>query len=124
MTHSTSNADRPTRRSLPSVVAVGVLFLVLGALDAYQGAAPLLRSVGSSRMAGDDLLVLAIGIAALVGGTYVLRGHAWARWLLAAWMALHVAISAGRPAELGAHLAIFGVVAFLLFRQRAEVHFG
>ena len=124
MTHSTSNADRPTRRSLPSVVAVGVLFLVLGALDAYQGAAPLLRSVRSSRMAGDDLLVLAIGIAALVGGTYVLRGHAWARWLLAAWMALHVAISVGQPTAFVAHLVIFGCIAYLLFRPGASAHFG
>ena len=124
MTHSISSPDRPARRSIVSVVAVGVLFLALGVLDVYRGLAPLFGSARSPRLAGDDVLVLAIGVAALVGGTYVIRGHNWARWLLAAWMALHVAISVGQPAQLGAHLVIFGVVAFLLFRQRAAAHFG
>ena len=122
MTHAIPSEDRPARRSLKSVVAVGVLFLVLGALDVYQGVAPLFGP--GSRLAGDDVLVLAIGVAALAGGAYVLRGRNWARWLLAAWMALHVAISAGQPAQLGAHLAIFGVLAFLLFRSRAAAHFA
>jgi hypothetical protein len=68
--------------------------------------------------------VLAIGLAALIGGTFVLRGQNWARWLLAAWMAFHVAISVGKPTALVAHLAIFGFIAFLLFRPPASAHFG
>ena len=75
-------------------------------------------------MATDDVEVLAIGIAAIVGGVYVLRGANWARWLLAAWMALHVAISLGQPTALLAHVAIFGFVAYLLFRPGASVHFA
>jgi hypothetical protein len=35
-------------------------------------------------------------------------------------MALHVAISVGQPAQLAAHLVIFGFVAFLLFRSQAS----
>jgi hypothetical protein len=108
------------RKPIPSILVVGVLFLALGVLDVWRGVAPL---AGSGRLAGDDVLVLAIGVAALVGGSYVLRGRNWARWLLAGWMALHVVISAGKPAQLGAHLAIFGGVAFLLFRSRASAWF-
>ena len=116
--------ERAARRTLPSVVAIGVLFIGLGVVDIYQGVAPHLGSARRPLFAGDDMLVLAIGVAALVGGVFLLRGRNWARWLLAAWMALHVAISAGRPAQLAAHVAIFGFMTFLLFRPRASAHFG
>lgn len=107
-----------------SVLAVAALFLVLGALDVYRGLAPLLASAPRWHMATDDVEVLAIGIAAIVGGVYVLRGANWARWLLAAWMALHVAISIGQPTALLAHVVIFGFVAYLLFRPGASTHFA
>jgi hypothetical protein len=124
MIPSTTIPPRTARMRLPSsILAVGVLFLALGALDVYQGAVPIVSSIGRSRIAGDDMLVLAIGVAAVVGGCQLLRARSWARWLLVAWMVLHVAISAGRPAAFGAHLAIFGGIAFLLFRSRATPHF-
>jgi hypothetical protein len=111
------------RRPIPSLVAVGALFLALGVLDLYRGIAPLFGSARGAHLAGDDVLVLAIGVAALVGGFYVIRCRNWARWLLAGWMALHVAISVGQPAKLGAHLVIFGFVTLLLFRPRASACF-
>ena len=110
------------RRPTASILVVGLLFLALGVLDVWRGVAPLFD--GHARLAGDDLLVFAIGIAALIGGTFVLRGRNWARWLLAAWMAFHVAISVGKPTALVAHLVIFGFIAFLLFRPPASAHFG
>jgi len=110
------------RKSIPSIIVTGVIFLALGVLDVWRGIAPLFGATG--RLAGDDVLVLAIGVAALIGGTFVLRGRNWARWLLAAWMALHVVISIGEPFKLVAHLVIFGFIAFLLFRPPASAHFG
>ena len=124
MTHSTSRSAPAPRSPLPSVVVVAVLFFAVGVLDVYRGIAPLFGDTRSPRLAGDDVLVLAIGVAALVGAAYVLRGRNWARWLLAAWMALHVAISIGRPAELAAHVVIFAVLTFLLFRSRTASWFG
>jgi hypothetical protein len=106
---------------MASVVAVGVVFLGLGVLDVWRGVAPLFGA--AKRLASDDLLVLAIGVAALVGGTFVIRGRNWARWLLAAWMLLHVVISIAHPAQLVAHLAIFGFIAFMLLRPAASAHF-
>jgi hypothetical protein len=100
-----------------------VLFLLLGVLDVWRGVVPLLGSARPLRLDGDDLLVLAIGVAALVGGAFVIRGRSWARWLLAAWMLLHVAISVSHPGQLVAHLAIFGFITFLLFRPPASTHF-
>ena len=110
------------RKTNPSILVVGVIFLALGVLDVWRGVAPLFA--GQSRLAGDDMLVLAIGVAALIGGTFVLRGRNWARWLLAVWMAFHVAISVGKPTALVAHLVIFGFIAFLLFRPPASAHFS
>lgn len=112
------------RKTNPSIVGVGVVFLALGVLDVWRGVAPLFGADAKARLAGDDMLVLAIGVAALIGGTFVLRGQNWARWLLAAWMALHVAISVGKPFAFVAHLVIFGFIAFLLFRPPASAHFG
>ena len=111
------------RKTLPSILVVGVIFLALGVLDVWRGVAPLFGTGARPRLAGDDVLVLAIGVAALIGGAFAIRGHNWARWLLAAWMALHVAISIGKPFELVAHLVIFGCIAFLLFRPPASAHF-
>jgi hypothetical protein len=107
-----------------SIVVVGVIFLLLGALDIWRGVAPLYASAPRWHMATDDVEVLIIGIAAIVGGIYVLRGANWARWLLAAWMALHVAISIGHPSALLAHTAIFGFIVYLLFRPAASAHFA
>jgi len=112
------------RKSNPLVVAIGVLFLLLGVLDVYRGLAPLFGASPAPHLATDDMQVLAIGIAALVGGTFLIRGQNWARWLLAVWMAFHVAISIGQPGKLIAHLVIFGFIAFLLFRPRSSAHFG
>src|SRR3954466_318550 len=123
MTSSTSTPLGGVRPRIRSVLGVGVLFLVLGALDLWRGLAPLFASAPHWHMAADDMEVLAIGVAAIVGGIYVLRGANWARWLLAAWMALHVAISIGQPTALIAHLVIFGFVAWLLFRPGASPHF-
>jgi hypothetical protein len=124
MTNVDLNQERRVRTPRRSVLAVGVLFIVLGALDVYRGLAPLLASAPRWHMATDDVEVLAIGIAAIVGGSYVLRGANWARWLLAAWMAMHVAISIGQPSALLAHVVIFGFVAYLLFRPGASTHFA
>jgi len=107
-----------------SIVVVGVIFLLLGVLDIWRGLAPLFASAPRWHMAADDVEVLVIGIAAIVGGVYVLRGANWARWLLAVWMALHVAISIGNPSALLAHTAIFGFIAYLLFRSGASTHFA
>lgn len=109
------------RRPPTSILAIGALFLALGCLDLYLGVAPI---VHTARPAGDDLLVAAIGVAALLGGTFLLFGRNWARWLLAAWMAFHVAVSIfHEPLELLAHVVIFGVITYFLFRSRVSTFF-
>ncbi len=108
------------RRPPPSVAIIAAIFLALAVLDLYRGLAPL---VHSGRLAGDDVIVLGIAVAAAVGGVFLLYGHDWARWLLAAWMALHVIISIGEPRQLVGHIVIFGVIAFFLFRPGIRAFF-
>lgn len=112
---------RPPRTPPPSILVVGLLFLAVGCLDLIRGLAPLFHPPGA--LGGDDLLVLAVGVIALVGGAFVIVGRDWARWLLAAWMAFHVALSVGHVGQLLAHLAIFGVIAYFLFFRSAAAHF-
>ena len=103
-----------------SIAIVAVLFLVVGCLDLYRGLAPLFTA---GRLHGDDVTVLAIGVAAVVGAVFLVRGHRWARWLLAAWMGLHVAISIDDVRKLLMHAAVFAVLLFFLFRSAVREHF-
>ncbi len=108
------------RRPPLSIAIIGAIFLALAALDLYRGLAPLFHG---GRFAGDDAIVLGIAVAAAVGGVFLLYGHDWARWLLAAWMALHVLISIDSPRQLLGHIVIFGLIAFFLFRPAVREFF-
>ncbi len=108
------------RKPPPAIAVVCALFLAVGCLDLYKGLAPLVQA---GRLHGDDVIVLALGVAAVAGAAFVLYGHNWARWLLAAWAALHVAISIGDVRQLVGHIVIFSVLLFFLFRRGARPHF-
>ncbi len=103
-----------------AIAIVCALFFAVGCLDVYRGLAPLFAA---GRLHGDDVTVLAIGVTAVVGAAFVLLGRSWARWLLAAWAALHVAISIGDVRQLVMHVVIFSVLLFFLFRPAARPHF-
>jgi len=103
------------------VLVIGVLFIAIGLLDIWLGGSPLASK--PAHLASDDLLVASIGIIALLGGIYVLKGHNWARWLLAAWMALHVALSIRQPYALLGHVVIFGLLLAGLFHPAASAYF-
>ena len=65
-----------------------------------------------------------VRLLAVLGGVFVLRGHNWARWLLLAWIAFHVILSAFHAwSELIVHGLLFVVVACVLFRPRASAYF-
>lgn len=66
----------------------------------------------------------AAGVAAIVGGIYLLRGHNWARWFVIAWMALHVVLSLFHNAtEVAVHSAFCAVLAYFLFRSTTAPYF-
>jgi hypothetical protein len=63
-------------------------------------------------------------LLAILGGAFVLRGKNWARWLVLAWIAYHVVLSAFHHFfELAVHAALLAVFAYILFRPRASAYF-
>jgi hypothetical protein len=73
----------------------------------------------------DGIWIEAVEIAAVVGGTFMLRGRNWARWLAIAWMAFHVGLSAfGAFQELAIHSLFLAAMAWILFRPNARRYFS
>jgi hypothetical protein len=57
-----------------------------------------------------------LGIIAIVGGNLVYNGCGWARWVVLAWLAFHVAVSVLNSLLLAAaHLVLLVAVAYFLF---------
>jgi hypothetical protein len=108
------------------------VFIIVGAGGILKDVLPLLgpdRADAFRGLAGEGLLGLTliwgIRLLAVVGGVFVLRGCNWARWLLVAWMALHIGISLFHsPLEAAMHVVIFAGLAFLLFRPTASKYFA
>jgi hypothetical protein len=72
----------------------------------------------------DVVLVLFVRLLAIVAGVFMLRGANWARWLVLAWIAYHVILSAFHSvSETVAHGALFAAVAYVLFRPKASAYF-
>jgi hypothetical protein len=105
-------------RSSVSVTIVGRLFVAMGV---FMFAVHLQPILAGHAVQSDGL---AVELAAIVAGVFLLRGRNWARWLAAAWMALHIAITWGEPRQLALHAAIFAAIAFILFRPQANAHFS
>lgn len=65
-----------------------------------------------------------VRIAGIVSGIFMLYGYNWARWLLVAWMAFHIVVSAMHSvSQLLMHVVIFSVILFFLFRRPASAYF-
>ena len=101
-----------------AVTVLGVLFMVAGTVGLVYHAA-------NERTSWALALISLIRIAAIVGGIFLLLGHSWARWLLVAWLAFHVVISAFHSVgQVAAHAVLLVVVAYFLFRDhRAAEYF-
>ncbi len=70
-----------------SVSFLGCLFIGVGVVSLVYH---LLRD----RLDYWTLPISLVGILAIVGGVFLLKGRNWARWLVLAWLAFHVAVSA------------------------------
>jgi hypothetical protein len=104
-----------------SVTAIAALFIVAGAAGLVYHAG---EFDTQHPLAGDFLWVSVVRLLAIVGGVFLLLGHAWARWLLLAWMGFHVVLSLWHtPVELALHALLLALVAWVLFRPAAAAFF-
>jgi hypothetical protein len=68
--------------------------------------------------------VLLVGIIAIVAGGFLLRGARWARWLVLAWLAFHVVVSAlNSLTDALPHLALLLVVGYFLLGPPTAKYF-
>jgi|SRR5882672_10657887 len=104
------------KRPLP-VLVFGILFIL-------AGIAGLIYHLKGRALESDYLLISAIRLLAILGGIFLLLGHNWARWLLLAWLAFHVLVSASHSMqEFAAHTVLLFLFAFFLFRTPASAYF-
>lgn len=65
-----------------------------------------------------------VGVVAVVAGVFLLRGARWARWLLLAWLAFHVAVSALESLSVALpHAALLLVVGYVLLGPPTSKYF-
>lgn len=63
------------------------------------------------------LPVSLVRVLAVLGGVFLLLGRGWARWLLLAWLAFHVVLSAFHSfSEFAAHAVLLLILGYFLFR--------
>jgi hypothetical protein len=102
----------------PSVLVLSCSYIAVGTIGfAYHFPQPLAFHYEDVWIEGAELL-------AFVAGVFMLRGHNWARWLAAAWMAFHVAISFPVVRQIAIHSLFLAVIVWLLFQSRAERYFA
>jgi hypothetical protein len=114
-------AQNPMPKRPLSLTLIAWIFIAVGCLGFFYH-----LSEFKGRPSFDYALagVCVIRLLAVVGGIGMLRGLGWARWLLAVWMAFHVAVSAlHNVSELVMHIVIFGVLAVFIFRPQANAYF-
>jgi hypothetical protein len=114
-----------------TITLVSAIFILVGTAGLLADLWPLVTSGGAEQLAklrADGLADLApawgLRLLAIVGGLALRGGHNWARWLLAAWMLIHVGISLFHSfGEVFAHCAIFGPLLYVLFRPPVQPFF-
>jgi hypothetical protein len=113
-------ADGTTRQRPLSVTVIGLLFIGVGALGVGYHAREF-WAPGSFRY--ELIWITGVRLLAVVGGLYLLLGRNWARWLLVAWLAFHVVVSAlHSAAEAVMHAVLLVVIGYFLFRPRASAY--
>lgn len=113
-------ARPPSRRPL-SVTIIGWLFVAAGIVGFVYHAT---GRHTSGRFDYQAMWVLCVRLLAIVGGAFVLRGARWAPFLLVAWMAYHVVLSALHSwSEAAVHGVLLAGIAYVLFRPEASAYF-
>jgi uncharacterized membrane protein HdeD (DUF308 family) len=92
--------------------------IVFGSLFILAGLVGILYHLSDRPL---DPWILLLRLLAIVSGLFLFLGHNWARWLLAAWLAFHVVVSAFHSLEqTAAHLVLLALVVYFLWRPEVS----
>jgi uncharacterized membrane protein len=108
-----------------SITVISWIFIVFGGIALFTGLLALPQRITELKQHPFEFwLVQAVRILGVLAGAFMLRGFNWARWLLVAWLAFHVILSAFHsPVELMVHGLLAAVVGYFLFRAPAAAYF-
>jgi hypothetical protein len=99
------------------VTMLGWLFIAVGILSTIYH---LLKSPPDRWTAP----ILLVGTIAVVAGVFLLRGAGWARWLVLAWLAFHVVVSAlNSLPDAMPHFVLLLVVGYFLLGPPTSKYF-
>ena len=111
-----------TRRPL-SIIIISLLFILLGVITLVHAAVELINTSDRLTDLKSHWMIYVSGMAAVVGGAFLLKGHKWARWVLVVWMAFHIVVGALHGVvPLLTHIVIFSVILFFLFRRPVSAY--
>jgi hypothetical protein len=109
-----------------SITIISWLFIIFGTISLLSGLLPFGDVTLAQRIAElkGHWMVHLVRLASIVSGVFMLYGFNWARWLLVAWMAFHIVVSALHSLlQLLIHVSIFSVILYFLFRRQASAYF-
>jgi hypothetical protein len=110
-----------------SITLISWLFIIFGSIALVSALLPIAGASPAQIVAEfkQHWMVHFLRLASIVSGLFMLRGHNWARWLLVAWMAVHIVISVLHSwTQLLIHALIFAVLLFFLFRRKSTAYFA
>lgn len=106
-------------RPLP-VTIIAIIYIVAGAVGFTYHFPDFLNHP----LRFDTLGVELIRLLAIVAGAFLLRGHAWARWVAIAWIAFHTVLGALHSFEqFAVHCALMAIIAWCLLRPGSTKFF-
>lgn len=98
---------------------------ILGCLFIAVGVVGLLYHLTEKPPDLSVLLISCVSILAIIGGIFLIKGCNWARWLVLAWLALHVGISAfDSLPQTAAHTVLLIVIGYFLLTPPVSKYFG
>jgi hypothetical protein len=104
-----------------SITIISFLFILLGALTVIHAAWDLVNTEQRLTNLEHHWMIYVSGVAAILGGAFLFKGHNWARWLLVLWMAFHIVVGAlNGIVPLLTHVVIFSALSIFLFRRPAS----
>jgi hypothetical protein len=99
------------------VTILGWLFIVVGMLNGGY-------HLWKGTLDRWTFLIAGIGIVAIVAGAFLLRGARWARWLVLAWLAFHVVVSALNSVwDALPHIVLLLIVGYFLLGPPTSKYF-
>jgi uncharacterized membrane protein len=100
-----------------AVAFLGCLFIVAGLMS-------LLYHLLRNPLDYWSIPISLVGITAIVGGVFLLKGRNWARWLMLLWLAFHVVVSALNSLSGAlAHFLLLMAVGYFLFTPPDSKYF-